>query len=257
MLNEKLQAVIDRIAKLRALATSDNQHEAETAAALAEKLIQEHRLSEADLDATSARPDEPIEEDNGSLFDFGFQLPKWEWSLASDLGRLYGIAFWVDQKQVKCDVYPYTKSGQCLRIVGRRSDVEILRYQYAFLSLEIERLTQAWASSHKFARGEARTMMNSYRLGAVKGVIDAMREASATAMGESQATGSSAAMVLVDRYKLSTQFMNAKHNLRSRGGSKSNLDYNAYGEGKSAGGRIHQGAALSGGGSHRVLGSGK
>ncbi len=257
-MNAELKAVIDRVAKLRALATSSEQHEAEAAAAIAEKLIQTHRLSEADL-GTTDDPGEVLAEDPEGLFVFATQLPTWQWFLCSGLGHLYGVAFWVDRCKIKSDVYPYFKHGHTLKMVGRASDIEILRYQYAFLVLEIDRLAQRFGDQNRFAKGQARTMMNSFRLGAVNGVITAMRIANRETMKASKASGSGAAMVLANRRELAEQEKKRLHpHLVSRGGGGGmRVNGDAYAEGRTAGGSIHRGGALPGAGAGRMLGTGK
>src|SRR2546421_209940 len=109
------EAVIEKVRKLRALATSQNAHEAAAAAAAADKLIQEHRLSEAELHA-------------------------------------------------------HAPGQVVLRIYGTPSDIEIVRYMYAWLTTEAERLV-----NHASVKG--RTGRNSWFIGFVTGVREQLHAA--------------------------------------------------------------------------------
>src|SRR4029079_8147154 len=60
-MSEPSSTLIAKIQKLRALASSANVHEAAAAAAAAERLIQEHNLSEAEVATGAGDEDEPVE----------------------------------------------------------------------------------------------------------------------------------------------------------------------------------------------------
>lgn len=264
-----LATIISRIQKLRSLEESNRKNgslnEAAACAAIVEKLLQEHRLSEAEVEAADpVAPHEAPSEDANPL-TAGGQLPAWQWGLASRLGRSYGVAFYISygRKSVKSTTYPYDSKIvriRELKMIGRRSDIEIVRYQFSYLCLEVERLTSAFSKAHRFGKGEARTACNSFRLGAIAGIAEAMREAQDAAYRERRSVpGSSAAMVLVDRKREAELALKTLHpKLRSGGsGSGSNINGSAYNDGKRAGASIHRGASLSGGGGVRALGSGK
>jgi hypothetical protein len=147
--------LIAKIQKLRALAQSTNVNEAANAAAAAEKLIAEHQLTEAELESSSNPPaNEPTEEDADPIyFEAGDRRASWRWWLAGGLARLYGVALVgahmrqpTGEKSAYFPYDPVVAWGSGVRAIGRKSDVEIMRYQYAYLSVEIERLTQKFLS---------------------------------------------------------------------------------------------------------------
>jgi hypothetical protein len=262
--------LIAKIKKLRALATSTNVNEAANAAAAAERLIAEHQLSEADLATETVAPGEACEAFTDPLFSHdGERRTYWKEWLAAGLARLYGVVLdctWV-KVQAKLPYYPYT--GTASRVgftaIGTKSDVELLRYQYAYLSSEIERLAQAFLDGNSFARGEAKTAGNSFRVGAVEGVIAAMREArGATVVEHSAKHGSGAALVLVSRRDAAVELHKKLHpdKYKKDGGVKgcttvrSNCNGAAREAGRRAGAALHSAGALAGGAS-RQLGGGK
>lgn len=82
--------LIEKIRKLRALSLSENVHEAAAAAAAAERLIQEHNVAEAELEAASdAQVEAPTRED---LAEVGTSSPTWKLFLSSALEKAHGCA---------------------------------------------------------------------------------------------------------------------------------------------------------------------
>jgi ElaB/YqjD/DUF883 family membrane-anchored ribosome-binding protein len=57
-----MQDIVDRIAKLLALATSSNEHEAAAAAAKAQEILTEHNLRLEDIKTEHKSPELPIEQ---------------------------------------------------------------------------------------------------------------------------------------------------------------------------------------------------
>lgn len=245
-----LSSIIEKVAKLRALSQSDNVNEAATAAALAEKLIQEHRLSEAELESASSAPHEAPDEDQDPLFVYS-TLPRWKSNLSVRLCRFYGVACYLDpvhkDQELSYGGSVRVATGeQAFKMIGRRSDVEIARYQFAFLILEIERLTQAFhRATRRYPGYNGRTALNSFRIGAVVGVTEAMAEAAK----KTTAVPTSGAMVLASRFDEANEAMAKLHpRLRKQSSRGSRIDGSAYGAGQAAGRSIRQHAAIGGGG---------
>lgn len=111
-----------------------------------------------------------------------------------------------------------------------------VRYLFTWLSAEIERLCAADES----IRG--RTARNSFRIGAVEGIRDAMYEARKVA----RAVATSAALVVIDA-RLDAAKSALPSGLRSSSVSPSRVDRDAREAGRRAGRAIHQGGALTGG----------
>jgi hypothetical protein len=239
-MDPKLAAVIEKVKRLLALAKSSNPHEAANAAAKADELMQQHRLSEAEVEAVvqgKGDRNETIEEDADPLCSF-FEAQAWRLTLSRGLCQAYGVAFWLDLTK---DVLG--KPIRKLIMVGRRSDVEMVRTLYAWLSTEITRLMLA------DAKGKTLHWRSSYCEGAAEGVVvslGAQRASQRPATGH----GSKALVLLDDRYEESRRRMYELHpNLGKVHAKNSRPDWSAKASGRQAGGNIHLGASMSAKGS--------
>ena len=123
--------LIVKIQRLRALAQSTNVHEAANAAAAAERLIAEHQLTEADLETGNGTKPEDVEAWADPLFVHDGVRIYWKEWLAKDLAALYSVVTscaWCTGDAAN------SKIG--FKVIGAKSDVELLRYQFAFLTSE-------------------------------------------------------------------------------------------------------------------------
>jgi hypothetical protein len=231
--------IIEKVQKLLALSKSCNANEAAAAAAVANRLIDQYRLSEADLDADVEGELEPIEEDSDYLYQSG-KITAWKQTLVSILVKHYGCAYWNDA------TYASGRKVTRYKLVGKRSDVGIVRYMFAWLTAECSRLADMEA------KGCGRVFVASYCMGFVRGVGDQL----ASSRAEVQKTATSNAIVKIDeRESASRTAMYKLHsNLRtSKAHSQARLDYNAFSMGKVKGSNLHLGASLNSGGT-KMLG---
>lgn len=233
-----IQVVLRRVSALRNLAAKAGTiHEAETAAAKADALIQKYRLSEADVESAGAAPTEkPAAAD--PLHTSKTRTPMWLRLLAQDLAKHYGCFAWTQMGGAY--------SAWTLRIVGRPSDVEVVRYMFAWISTEIARLSQA-------EHGKAD--QNAFRLGAIAGIRNALyRSTKETtdahpipAAPESAEPTRSAAMVLlsrVDESKKEAERIVGK--FISGSGAHTRGSSGSYNRGRKAGEGMHVGKSLPG-----------
>lgn len=237
--------VLQKVQKLLRLATSSNANEAGLAAAKAQELIDKHNLSAALLALDAAEPtkgldDEPIIdfEKAGAPLDSQKRLDRWRGSLASVIARQNG-----------CRIY---FSGSDIALVGRPSDAETVRYLYAYLSREVERLTTAQGA------GMGRTWRNNFRLGVVDTIAAKLHEQrrafESQARKEAREEGSTA-LVRVDRALARidkrghdvADWIKGNLKLYSGGSSSSTYNHNARQQGRKAG------QSISVGGTHRSL----
>lgn len=231
-----MTSILDKIRKLRALSQSSNVNEAAAAAAAAERLIQEHNLSEAALHVEGAADDEVT---NENALDLGSTIVAWQSNLIVHLMRAYQISGFYETSRSD------GARSKSFVAYGRKEDIDTLRYQFAFFTAEVTRLAER-------TKGQGRTFANSFRLGAVAAIGEALQSArQATRSG-----ATSSALVVVDRRaELAKEAMNAAHpKLRKRQASSSRLDGRAYDLGKKAGAGIHQSAQITTSGA-RLLGS--
>jgi hypothetical protein len=186
-----IDQVIDRVRKLLALSTSSNPHEAASAAARAQEILDRYELDRAMIE-TSPELDEgeqePVEDTRlgGDLPLFEDKaLPTWKSCLAREIAEANG-----------CKVYASGQRGEkAVAMIGRRSDMQKVRYLFGYLVTEVDRLAR------RDGKGMGRTWINSYRLGAVCTIKKALWEARATMKAEAraEAQGDSVALVRVDR----------------------------------------------------------
>lgn len=220
-------SVIEKVRRLRALATSDNVHEAAAAAAAAERLIQEYNLSETDL--RPATDELPCDE---WLASGARRIPTWIRGLRAGLTRAYqcrGI-----------------NDGRRYRVFGRREDIDTFTFQMAFYTTEITRLAA------RSGKGKGRTWSNSFRIGAAEAICNAIK----TANSQVRAAATSTALAVVDKRMQASQQALAKaypHTKKTTVGSQ-NLDRGGYEAGQRAGAGISQRSQIGAGGM-RLLGS--
>lgn len=234
-----ISPIVEKVQKLLALSKSSNANEAAAAAAKANMLIDQYRLSEADLEASSEVEMEPIEEDPDFVYESG-KITQWKHSLVMALSKHYGCAVWNDTS------YATGRKTSRYRLVGKRSDIGITRYMFTWLMMECQRLAD------KEAKGCGRVFVASYCQGFVNGVSDQLK-ASRT---EAQKDATSNAIIKIDaRWQASYDAMHKMHNLvKTRASSQAHIDPTAFGMGRQQGASLHLGARMSSGGT-KLLGS--
>jgi len=223
-------SILDKIRKLRALAQSDNVNEAASAAAAAERLIQEHDIAEAELHVTE---EEPCFFDAADpVASFAKKVPTWQTILLASLSRQYHTAgIWI---------------GPVYKVAGRPSDVATLRYQFAYFTAEVTRLAL------KHGKGKGRTWSNSFRNGAVSAIRDSLQ----TAKAEARAHATSTALAIVDsRATMAKQALTtAFPSVRKRSVNAGSLNGDGFEAGKQAAAGINQRSQLTASGV-RMLGA--
>jgi hypothetical protein len=206
------------------------ESEAKTAAGLAQKLMDKHRISVDVLGTIDDDADEEIRGWEDPLDEMPNRLKQhWRGSLSMVICRHNG-----------CTVY-WNHKGQkpCLSIVGRASDVSAARYLYEFVIREME------TAQVKY-RGNGRTWLNNWRNGFVDGIADSLREAREAARQEYAAETGTALIVvdqalvaIKDRHQKAAAFAKAKFNLRSGGGGSGQYDHGARATGKRDGKQVN------------------
>jgi hypothetical protein len=242
--------VLDRVRKLLELAKSANMNEAGNAAAAAQTLMSRHSITEAMIDVSRDQDekDEPIASD--ALHIHGETLPTWKSVLAD---RMCGVN--------QCKSF---RIGGSLYIVGRPSDAGTVRYLFAFVAREIDRLCIEAASA---LGSPGKTWLNNFRLGAATEVarrLEEAHQATRAAMRQEahagDTLGNGVALMRVNNAltKLNDQCVAvekySKEVLKIRAGRRIRSRYDPYAHeaGKRAGASID----LSGGSNRGALGAG-
>lgn len=231
--------VVDKVRKLLRLSTSSNAHEAALAAAKAQELIDRHQLAQVTLELetpTSVAALEPIQNFHDAPLDRPTRLDQWRGRLASCLARANA-----------CRIYFF---GPRIMLIGRASDAETVRYLYAWLVQEVDRLAEADGA------GKGRTWRNNFRHGVVDGInaqLKRQRQTFAETMRH-EASGNAHALVRVnqalarmnDRQCEVDAWMREHLNLAARRSSPINYDAAARDAGRQAGASIAIGKARRG-----------
>ena len=226
-----MTAVIEKVQKLLALSKSSNINEAAAASAAANKLIDQYRLSQADLEL-QGEASEPYEEDGSYIYESG-KITRWKQSLVQCLVKHYGLYVWNDT------YYPQGRQVSRYRLVGRKSDITVAKYMFAWLTMECQRLADL------YAKGMGRVYVASYCAGFVSGVslqLNASRQ-------DIQNQASSGALVKINaRSSEAEAYLKAfRTNLVTRKTySAAQTNYQAFAEGKVSGQNLHLGSSLPG-----------
>jgi hypothetical protein len=238
-----IQSIIERVRKLLALSQSDNANEAAAATAKANALIDQYRISVEQI----GESEDPIGVETDPLYQ-GERVMTWRKMLASRLSEHYGCYHWYTH--LKGD-RRFGLAGQLkLRVAGRKSDVAVLRYMFAYISSECERLAV------KECKGKGRTYAESYRQGFVHGVGVKLAESRKQAV-DATPDGSGALVKLDERALAAARYTQNAVKI-DKGKAKSlsvGSDPTAFANGQTAGGRLHLGNGL-GSGRTRMLGQG-
>ncbi len=216
----KLEQVLAKVRKLRALAAGTaSVAEAASAAAMADRLIQAHCLDEASIEAMPLSDHEEIGEDETPVWSMR-DKPTWRHALLTVLGRHYGCSTWTKQ-------LPDSWEG---RIVGRPSDVAIVRYMLAWSTTEITRLSRMDATVM------SRTDRAAFCRGAVDGFYVALSESKRKQLHETSDRG--AAIVLHNRADLAEQARDVLHPDLGRMRNRRPVGRASYEAGVRAGARL-------------------
>ena len=126
--------------------------------ALAMRLMEREGITRAMLEMEGVSTDEPVE--LADIFDapldgeLGKSLITWKLRLGSVLAHSRGCYNWV--------------RGGAIQLAGRPSDVDAVRYLYAYCAKEISRIAKA------HGRGNGKTWNNNFKLGCVDAISQAI-----------------------------------------------------------------------------------
>ncbi|MBT9554914.1 MAG: DUF2786 domain-containing protein [Myxococcales bacterium] len=145
--------ILDRVRKLLALASSPNVHEAASAAAMAQALIERHRL-QSWLDARDEQSRDPIEDGLDAPLEVARKIRTWKRVLAAALASANG-----------CIAYTRVQGdGEAVIVAGRAVDRQAVLELWGWIVKRIE-----WLSATHGA-GRSRKWHDSFRVGAAAAV---------------------------------------------------------------------------------------
>lgn len=209
--------VIEKIKKLLALANSSNEHEAALAAGHAQRLLAEHNLAMADIEA-SHRPDKADKVETA----VSKTLPKWMRHLSAGVSDAFD-----------CQAVHHPAAGK-MTFIGVGADVQITAYTFAYLDRTVRKLCGAYMKGQALSTTAGRhreLMRQSYYLGAVSTIISRLREQ------KSETPVTTGALVPV-KEGLIRQAMNEIGTLRTMRSRRSYINSDAYACGQADGGEV-------------------
>jgi hypothetical protein len=171
--------VLARVRKLLALATSPNVHEAASAAAAAQALIERHRLQALlAAEADAADPADPVTDGRDAPLERARRPRRWRIALAGGLAAANG-----------CVAYTAEEGDETVLLVaGRATDREAVGVLWEWLVTRI-----AWLSATHGA-GRPRAWHDAFRIGAAEAIVERLRSVGA----DEVATLDPAALVRVE-----------------------------------------------------------
>jgi len=236
--------VISKINNLlnKTVANGCSVEESATAAKLAQRLLTKHRLTMADL--VTGDSDEEISNDFAPLYE-GQRMSTWKNALALAVAKANGCKVFINT------AIRYGKKNVSARLIGRESDVAVVRYFFAYLEREIDRLTKgALANGTLSGKGQS----NSFRLGAVQAINERLSEGREDARQEARESGYTA-LVRVDNWDNEVERWAAENmRLGQTKAQRSRVDYGAYAKGQRAGRSVSLNKGIGSGAGRGVRG---
>lgn len=179
-----VDAIVEKLRKLRALSHSSNEHEAELAAAKMQELMTAHRISELQLAGADHR-------DAGYLRqDYELDAGRWRLVLLNGICRANGARV--------CNL-----GDNRVAIVGRPGSLPVIVEAYQYLADVVDQLARdKWAAIKGATWENGRSWAGSFRLGAAERIMRRMAAAAREAASGAEIT----ALILRDDAAASEAF---------------------------------------------------
>lgn len=150
-----LEEAKKKISKLLRLSTSSNQHEAERAASKAAEIMHKYQIQEASL-CDIEQEEEETEIDTFLKME-GKKREHWQMSIASGCAVV-----------CSCKVYWEMggKFGSVIKIIGRKSDVDSVRYLFQMISRQVEEAAvRSYYKKGVYGIEDKKSWSHSFKLG--------------------------------------------------------------------------------------------
>jgi hypothetical protein len=160
------EAIRKVTALLRLAQRGGTVDEAATAAARAQDLMDRFELTQSVVEELDGKPhveDEPILDFNRvaeGYIDSTKETVYWRWYLAHGIAKLHGCYVWQSRRG----------KGKATEVIGRPGSVEVVRYTFSWLSLEIEELVS------RHGRGMGLVWRREFCEGAVSTIIKRLEQ---------------------------------------------------------------------------------
>jgi hypothetical protein len=217
--------LIDKIRKLQALSQSPNLAEAEAAAAMVQRLVEQHRIAVAEIETGEDDQEAPIER-TVLYCENGANVSNWRATLSNVVAKMNNCATYITRPGRK---YAQGEKPK-VTIVGTPNDVALVSEIFSHLSATVDRL----ALNYVAGNGGGKQAGNSFRWGAVQELAARMR----AAKQEVRVGVASTALARVDHDAERVKEVLANLSLKKRYASTNKVNYSAYQAGCAAGSKI-------------------
>lgn len=215
--------IIEKIKKILALARDPaaTPDEAATAAAMAQKLMQQHQLEEADLVEKGHIKLDPI---SYEIFYQSARTDTWIQNLANSLAPAFS-----------CIVLLST--GRGLGVVGRPDNREAFKFTFEYLKQTIHNMATRSCPSHVHGR----RWTNSYGVGCAVKIHQRIKEERAALKAAADAMDGNA-IILVKEEALVQEFVKTQMNTKKGSPSQADFDASGYRQGYIDGDKVNLGS---------------
>lgn len=214
----------DKIQKLLALSKSDNQHEAELAASMAQDLMVKYAIEESELnpdDRVNSKINDPMSTDKVGLNTA--RVPRWIASLSLAIA-----------KSMFCQCY-YVP-GIDVYIVGRKSHREAFFVIFNRIRTDLERMADRSFVNYQIHNRESSVHGKTWKKSFFLGAVSAIRARLQTDLKKLVNDNSGVALVVADKEKeVSDYIAQIGMNLRNTKTAATRLNADAYQNGYNVG----------------------
>lgn len=228
---------------LKLAAGSTNENEVKAATAAADRIMQEHRITQAQVEAQDSTKAEPMV---SLVISEGGRRTAWREVLLQSLTNHYGSAWYLSSYRRGGEEGQRGRKGskgvQVYVVVGRESDTKIVDYMFKHLEAQTERLCK-W-----HAGGKGVKYALAWLMGCAMGIRAQFDDMTARARAQAQGPeNTSAALVLLDkRGQEAKEHMQGKIGTRSATAISGAQDYEARNEGYGVGKKVEIKQGLGG-----------
>jgi hypothetical protein len=225
MTNQTLQNILDKAQKLQALAErAGTPEEAANAASKLQDLMMRYNISEADV--------------QGHVTDEGMDKQEYDFEEKRNYRSFASTLFYNIAKVNLCEAVYNPRSGKST-IIGKKHNILVTQYLFAYLSREIKRLADESTRNVREHRAQYR---RTFCIGAMSAVIKRLKDAKRTVQHE---TSNSNAIVLAEEGLVQKAFRQAFPRT-SKGSGPSVGRTSGYYEGRAAGDGISLNEGVAG-----------
>jgi hypothetical protein len=235
MTSEKRTKIVELIAKLKRLSVDNpNKEEAALAAARMQELATKYKIEQAEI--LDAEEDKLEINQHEFYTEKGIRFSRWKLTIAYRLAKINGCA------AIRSQGYEYknikVKELAKVIIVGTEEAVQIVKYMFAYIVREIERLSQIALKKYneelgQFGKG-GKSYANAFKVGAADAVVSRLNNQRWNIIKHNE----NALAVIDKEYNESVEWMERNFAIKKAPCSVRATSHEGYSDGRNAGSKI-------------------